>query len=563
MNTKDKWYVADFETTSYNTYINTKDTKVWLTALCNQDGAIIANPTTIESFMSLLKKECKGGTIYFHNLKFDGSFILNYLINNNYKYVNKISSEDSKTYSCLIDNNGAFFEISIAFTKNIHVKILDSLKLIPLKVSEIAKAFSLEISKGCIDYTSYIVSDKTIDYVNKDVLIVYHAIKYFKEQGFNKITIGSNAYSLCSKSIKYYDYLFPKLDTSLLDIWRKAYRGGRTQVNPLYEGKILKGVKRYDINSMYPYCQGYLDIPYGNPIETITRGNYKFEIYSISASFKLKEGHLPTLLKSNKRFLAETYYSNTDGIEEIIISNNDYMLLERHYNISFIKFNKIWGFKTSKIIFKDFINKYYNLKNTSTGGMKLLYKLIINNLYGKYGSRHKGKHKIPCLKDSHLSFTTSEEEDMKIYSLPVAIAVTSHAHVLIDDGIQATGVNNFVYCDTDSIHTLGDLPCELVNNKEIGKYKLEGVEDISKYIRTKCYIYKENNKINVTCCGLPTNTKNFLINKHGDDLFNIFDYGLKVDSNYEGITTSDLKLMPKQVKGGVVLKPTQFEIRKR
>lgn len=560
---KDTWFVADFETTSYNTYIKTNDTKVWLSALCDSSGAIVGNPTSIVDFMHLIKKNCNHSTIYFHNLKFDGSFILNYLLKHNYTYESKLNKNSSKTYSCLIDDLGAYFTIEIAFDKRTRVKIVDSLKLIPLKVSEIAKAFNLEISKGSIDYSTYIVNKETIDYVNNDVLIVHHAIKYFKEQGFNKITIGSNAYNLCSSEIKYYDKLFPIIDNELLDIWRLGYRGGRTQVNPIYQNKILTNVKRYDINSMYPFCQGYLPLPYGHPIECKECGNYEFEIYQLDISFKLKQGHLPTLLKSSSRYMAESYYINTDSIETIVITNNDYYLLQKHYNISFCKFKRIWGFKTSTTIFKDFINKYYNLKNINTGGLKLMYKLIINNLYGKYGSRHKGKHKIPTLKGDILGFTTSEEQEMKHYYLPVAMAIVSHAHVLIDNAIETTGVNNFVYCDTDSVHTLGDLPTELVDQKEIGKFKLEGVEGISKYVRTKCYIYKENNKINVTCCGLPNNTKQFLINKHGDNLFNIFTYGLKVDSNYEGIKTSDLKLTPKQVKGGVVLKPTPFEIKER
>lgn len=560
---KDKWYVADFETTSYNTYIKTNDTKVWLSALCDSTGAIVGNPTSIEDFMYLIKKNCNHSTIYFHNLKFDGSFILNYLLKHNYTYESKINKNSSKAYTCLIDDLGAYFTIKIAFDKRTRVKIVDSLKLIPLKVSEIAKAFNLEISKGNIDYSIYIVNKETIDYVNNDVLIVHHAIKYFKEQGFNKITIGSNAYNLCSNEIKYYDKLFPIIDNDLLDIWRLGYRGGRTQVNPIHQNKILTNVKRYDINSMYPYCQGYLPLPYGQPTECKERGNYAFEIYQVDISFKLKQGHLPTLLKSSSRYMAESYYINTDSIETIVITNNDYYLLQKHYNISFCKFKRIWGFKTSTTIFKDFINKYYNLKNNNTGGLKLIYKLVINNLYGKYGSRHKGKHKIPMLKGDILGFTSSEEEEMKHYYLPVAMAIVSHAHVLIDNAIESTGVNNFVYCDTDSVHTLGDLPTELVDQKEIGKFKLEGVEEISKYVRTKCYIYKENNKISVTCCGLPNNTKQFLINKHGDNLFNIFTYGLKVDSNYEGIKTSDLKLTPKQVNGGVVLKSTPFEIKER
>lgn len=556
-----KWYVADFETTSYKTYLKTNDTRVWLYSIANENEKIVSNGKSIEEFIEVIRNKCKNSIIYFHNLKFDGSFILNYLLNNGYQYKEKIGKKDTHCYTTLIDNTGAYYSIEIRFTCNVKVTIYDSLKLIPLKVSEIAKAFNLPIQKGCIDYNNYIIDNNTLEYVNKDVLIVVKAIKFFKEQDFNKMTIGGNSYNLFKNSIQYHDIIFPSLDNETLALFRKAYRGGRTQVNPLYQGKIINNVKRYDINSMYPYIQSRLDIPYGLPIITNVKGKYKFEIYDIDISFKLKKGHLPTLLKGSNRHLTYNYYENTDGIEHIIISNIDYELLERHYNIGFCRFNKIYGFKTNNKIFKDFIDKYYELKNNSTGGMRLLYKLIINNLYGKYGSNHKGKHKIPTIKDEHLSYITSIEQDMKHYYLPVSIAITSYGHKLIDDAILLTGYNNFVYCDTDSVHTIGSLPNEMVDNKEIGKFKLEGVEDISKYVRTKCYVYLENNEINITCCGLPNNTKEFLIKEYGLDIFNKFDYGLKIDESTPNIALNDLKLLPKQVKGGVVLKPTQFEIR--
>lgn len=562
MNKSNKWFVADFETTGENVYEKEKETRVWLYAISNSEGEIVDNGYSIQSFINFIKNKCVNSTIYFHNLKFDGSFILNYLIKNGFKYIDKITKKDNKAYSALIDNMGAFYQITINFSSKKQVIIYDTLKLIPLKVSAIAKAFNLKESKGKIDYLNYTIDSKTLEYVNNDVIIVAKALKYFKDNNFNKMTIGSNAFNLCSQEMTYFDYLFPIIDNDLLDKFRKAYRGGRSQVNPLHQGKILNKVKRYDINSMYPYCHAFLDLPYGQPIKCNTIGKYKFEIYIVDISFKLKENHLPTLLKNNKMYAYDKYYIDTEGIEEIVLSNLDYELLKRHYNISFLKFKEIYGFRTSNILFRDFIMKYYELKSNSSGPMKLIYKLVINNLYGKFGSKHKGKHKIPYIENSILKFASSEEEEMKKYYLPVAIAITSHAHMLIDNAIMATGYDKFVYCDTDSVHTLGDLPIEMVDNKEIGKFKLEGIEEVSKYVRTKCYVYKENNEINITCCGLPSNTKDFLIRKHGDDIFNVFDFGLKVDINYPDITISDLKLMPNQVKGGILLLPTQFEIRK-
>ena len=555
------WYVADFETTSARYYEKHGYTKVWLWSICDENSEIVAWGKDIDTFIQWCKKNNRA-EIYFHNLKFDGSFILNYLLSNNYPHTDKVKVHDSRRFSTLISDDGQYYQIKVNFGDRKIVTFLDSLKLIPLKVEQIAKIFNLPIRKLKIDYDKYEITDEVLDYVFNDVKIVAMALKFFKNQGFDKMTIGSCAYNKFFDEFSAFKQLFPKLDREWLVEWRKAYRGGRTQVNPRYAGKILENVNRYDINSMYPYAMSRWYMPYDYPISITKRGRYKFELYKVNIIFKLKNGHLPTLLKSGNRFnnTDETYYIESDGLETIYISNIDLDLLYKHYDIKYIEYLEMYGFKTSKFIFTEFIDKYYELKNNSTGGLKLIYKLVINNLYGKFGSKCYGKTKIPQLKDNALEFTTTEEEEMKQYYLPVAIAITSYCHKLIDDAIEMTGIENFVYCDTDSVHTLGALPKEVVDNKEIGKFKYEGCELKAKYIRQKCYIYKEENDTVITCAGMTESIKNYLFKQYKDDVFKIFDIGLKVDENSPNIKLEDLKLRPKQVMGGTILTPIPFSL---
>ena len=81
-----RWYVADFETTSERFYNEHGYTKVWLWSICDSNANIIQDGTDIEQFLILARQLC-GGTIYFHNLKFDGSFIVDYLLSNSYIYL--------------------------------------------------------------------------------------------------------------------------------------------------------------------------------------------------------------------------------------------------------------------------------------------------------------------------------------------------------------------------------------------------------------------------------------------------------------------------------------------
>ena len=177
---------------------------------------------------------------------------------------------------------------------------------------------------------------------------------------------------------------------------------------------------------------------------------------------------------------------------------------------------------------------------------------MLNSLYGKFGSNPEGQHKIPKLdEDNILSFDNSEVEEMKSYYLPVAIAVTSWAHKKIDDGIHMTGIENFVYVDTDSIHTLGTLPDDEIDQTILGKYKLEGIETISKYVRQKCYVYLQDDKYTITCAGMTDEMKSNVIKQYGKNIFTEFKSGFSCNG----------KLIPKRVKGGTILYETTFTIK--
>ena len=176
---------------------------------------------------------------------------------------------------------------------------------------------------------------------------------------------------------------------------------------------------------------------------------------------------------------------------------------------------------------------------------------MLNCLYGKYGTNIDKAHKIPVLDGDKVGFECSKFEEGKKYYLPVAIAITSYAHLLIDNAIHETGIDNFVYCDTDSVHTLGTLPDSMVDNKALGKFKLEAIEEECKYVRQKCYITKEDGEYHITCAGMPDNVKEKTIKDFGNDVMLFFDKGLKVTG----------KLLPRRVNGGTILHETTFEIK--
>lgn len=556
---KDLWVVADFETTTEKFYNENGYSKVWLWAISSSEGKTIAIGETIESFISYCTNNLNNYVIFFHNLKFDGSYILSYILNKRTPYKEQISARDNACFNALIGDMGQYYQITYHPRSEITYNFQDSLKLLPFKVEKIAKDFGLPILKLNIDYNDYTVNEKTIEYIKHDVEIVAMALSQIKALGMTEMTTASCAYTLYSKTNQFmYDY-FPQLDEEYLEKYRLAYRGGRSQCNPLYQDKIIYNVKRYDINSMYPHIMRNLPLPIGNPIKQDKIGLREFELYEVDIKFKLKEGHLPTLLKKNVVFGDGSYYIETEGLERMCLSNIDYELLLRHYDIEIIQFLEIWGFKTMVGLFTNYIDYWYKVKQEHKGAWRIVAKLMLNSLYGKFGSRCKGKGKIPVLnEDGVLSHDLSEDKPMKKYYLPVAIAIVSHAHKLIDDAIIDTSIGNFVYCDTDSVHTLGEISNEMVDQVELGKFKLEGIELKSRYVRQKTYVYSEleNDYLSytITCAGMTDEIKNWCIDTYKDGIFDVFTEGFKVE---------DMKLMPTMVKGGIILTKTSFEIRVR
>ena len=184
-----KNYVADFETTTL-----ANDCRVWAYAIVDIEDTERSNPdviigTNIDGFINWCAKQKKPTKVFFHNLRFDLSFVIDRLFALGYKHTTDNKDRQTKTFNTMISDKGLVYRCEIIFYrkgKNIRKVILqDSLKLIPLKVSEIPKAFGLEEAKGEIDYERHNqlppdspLTDEEKDYIKHDVIIVAKAIRY-------------------------------------------------------------------------------------------------------------------------------------------------------------------------------------------------------------------------------------------------------------------------------------------------------------------------------------------------------------------------------------------------
>lgn len=544
--------VADFETTT-----DVEDCRVWAWGICNIENLDFKYGNDIESFFDEISKYTKL-KLWFHNLKFDGEFIFSYLFNAGYKHTEEKKLK-AKEFSTLISDMGQFYSIKINYDGSI-IEIFDSLKVLPFTVEQIGKSFSITEQKLEIDYTEkrekgHILTSEEVEYLKHDCIIVAKALKILHNQDMQKMTTGANALYNFKKTIgaKQFDYWFPPpyYDSDI----RKAYKGGFTYLNPKFSNKeIGKGIV-LDVNSLYPSVMYYNSLPYGEGI--YFDGKYEYDalynayIQKIRCQFKIKENKIPTIqIKNNLSFIPTQYLTSTDGEQVCLsLSNVDEALFFAHYDVFDLEYIDGWKFKSAKGIFKDYID-YWNgqkVKATIEGNkpMRQIAKLMLNSLYGKFASRTQIASKVPYMQDGIIKYRTTELKDKAPVYVPVGIFITAWARYKTITSAQKV-YDRFIYADTDSLHLVGDdIPPELeISDTELGKWKHESTFSKAKFLRQKSYIEVIDNKLNITCAGMPDRC-------YDNVTFDNFTLG----ASYAG------KLAPKHVSGGIVLTDTPFTIK--
>lgn len=568
-------YVADFETSHEN--IDSIDyCWVWLAGyqrINTTDSGMHVFGNINDFVLSLCKNESK--KVYFHNLKFDGQFLLSYFLAKEYVFNKNL--EDEKQIDYVVDDLGTFYYIAITFRNNKgyirKVTFIDSLKLYPYSIEKLAKQMKMPVNKGDLDYNkiryvNHKCTNEELEYFYKDIQILKIAIEKAYQQGFTKMTIGSNALSEFKQSLelpfkkgKYvFKRLFPEIDVEIDTFLRKAYKGGYCYCAPKFANKIIP-VHSYDINSMYPAQLYYKDMPYGTPIYFIGKWRNKKNyvcIQHIQCCFYIKHKKLPCVqIKKTGLFKENEWVSECPYKVDLYLTNIDLDLFLENYYVEDLEYIDGYEFKSHAGFFKKYIDKWMSIKtSTKDEGERLFAKLFLNNIYGKFGTSPKHLSSRFILDDGIVKRSEVIEEILPPVYLPVAIFTTSYSRDFLIRTAQAN-YDTFAYCDTDSLHLTKESTNIMLDNTKLGTFKYEYFGK-AKHIKQKVYITyveKENkfnqwndvNKYVVTCAGL---NKDF-INKQNIDI-NFENFKL-------GATFPKLKM--KRAIGGVYLSLEEHTIK--
>lgn len=552
-----KAYTADFETTT-----DENDCRVWAYAICeidNPENVIYGN--SIKGFIEWCEYKYKA-QLYFHNLGFDGAFILDYLERNGWEWTDDTFNVRKYNYTTLINDMNQIYSITLYFSKTSYVRIYDSLKIIPLSIKAMAKAYNLPIQKEELDYKAYReigheLTEEEKFYIKHDVQIAAMVLKEFLDNDLNRMTAGSNALHNYKQMLggqkgfrKFYPYLNEEIDNFI----RGAYRGGFTYVNPKFQGKKLGDGIVLDVNSLYPSvmhsCDGQL-LPHGDPIwydgeydEEIYGTTYPLWVGCVSLYFKLKPNHIPCIqLKGNSMFKSTEYIEDSKTIITITITSVDWKLIQQQYDCEFVEWHGGYMFKADNFMFTDYVDKWISVKNQATidgnAGKRQIAKLMLNSLYGKFATRLVCVSRKPVLIDNVIKYVDLEPETRDPVYLPVGVFITAHARYKTITSAQSV-YERFIYADTDSLHLIGtEIPDNLdVDNVRLGAWKHESTFDSAKFLRAKCYIEHEvgADSLTVHVAGMPQTC-------HKEVTFENFEFGNK----FYG------KLYQHRVNGGIVL----------
>lgn len=565
-------YVADFETNNHE-----DDCRVWLWDACDINEFQHTYGYDIDSFIDwLVHSNCQ--RCMFHNLAFDGSFIIDYLEHSDkFEYRTKPSTVPQyNTYDILKTRDGSLYCIRIYMDRGVRynygtgklccakrnrIEIWDSYKKIAMPVEEIAKSFNTVFEKGDIDYNmrrevEYVPTEEELDYITRDVAIVAEAIRLMYDMGLDKMTIGGDAMSFFKSKIplRMRETLFPSELYTNLDMdkfIRRAYKGGFRFLNPEFQNVEVKNGFVLDVNSMYSYHLKDKLLPMGLPIWFDGKYEYDDEyplyVVEISISGKLKEGYLPCVSSRGTGLYMDNEMLYEFEDLNVVVTNIDLELIRESYDIESIAYFGGYKFRAMQGLFDEYIDYWMSIKEESEGGVRLVSKLMLNNLIGKFGTNPMVSNKKPVLcSDGVVRYETLDEESSSnpVY-LPIPVFVNSYAR---DHEIRTAMRfgKNLIYCDTDSVHALDCKVPEgvVIHESKLGAFKVESKFSRGFYISLKRYVHEnEEGEIDVKCSGLPAKCKDQVT----------FD-NFRVGSKYFG------KLNSKHVLGGVVLREGYFHM---
>ena len=403
------------------------------------------------------------------------------------------------------------FEISIGFSGSrafmVQVRqqkhkwtFADSFLLLPRKLKDIGKWIGS--AKGELtDF--YAPMAELINYNAQDCKILYQAIDSLQDElislgGELKMTLASCAMALFRRK-----HLNREIRTNAIHNihMQDAYFASRVEV---FE-RDCKEALYYDINSSFPHSMAKPQP--GNYLGPAKKLPDALDaLFIAECEIEIKDVYLPpTPYRSiDKRILFPT------GKWEAMLDVTDVrLLLENGHKIH--KVNSVHMYEPFTDL-SAYVSVLYELKRTSEGFKREVYKLLLNGLYGKFGERpekekmllnpftvdcpHDGKHvNDECMAMIYPGvWKVDEVIDIPHAHIPIGAHITALSRELLFNHLKSC--SKVFYCDTDSVLCSPDN--HFPESDSLGELKLEYTIASGKFISPKMYDFQTTEGKDVT-----------------------------------------------------------------
>lgn len=511
-----KTYAFDFECTSR------EPSEVYLCAIARfskLEKRFVKVYFNIADTVEYIFTRANKSVFFAHNLKYDISFVLCYLFQ-------KHAGEFEVEHSIVQDMTKSVMCATIKFMGRT-IKFIDTVPIFSTSLDAVLKAFT-DMEKGetpLFDYAKdVVVTQDIIDYCITDSLGLAKAVLKRREHGVGALTTASDAFKemkamINQQSPNRFERFYSPIDAELDEYMRQAYRGGFSYLNPAHQRQVLYNVKVIDVNSMYPSMMYNQLLPFGEPAiiqdgEVIPSPLHPLgiQVFTIDWAY-LKDDCTPFLSTSNTLLQAANYLSEIESDlpedkRTFHLTLQEFELFKKSYDYSGLVLKGGFKFKARKDTFKPYIDKYWKMKEDKNPTIKNIGKLFLNAPYGKFAEgMHKNSYNVYYDEGLHWELESTEVKPCGY--LPCGIFITSYARCFLINTINKIGVDNFIYCDTDSIHYF-----DVDNNDEgiefhptkLGAWDFENRFTRAYYVRAKRYCgeYEDGGdlKLKIACAGI-------------------------------------------------------------
>jgi hypothetical protein len=462
---------------------------------------------TIEDFWDLVDGCAREKTklyVFAHNMAYDYAIL---------KLDTYISSRHLEIEMRVID--------SVFMIKAGNIVFLSSTNYYRQSLKELGIIFGL--SKMDSPNFETVSDEKLLPYCVRDTEVLSHIIKQHiafvvdKDLGSFKPTIAGQAMSAFRHRFMHHDLLVHN-HYDILMMEKSSYRGGRCEV---FKMGTFNDVTCLDINSMYPFVMKSFEFPTKliSASKIISSGLTFVE--SSGVSFDVRESDIRKMIESGffvladchvilkkpcLAFKSEKLLFPVGKMHLTLTSPEIEYLLDNPVSGSIISFDECVFYEKANI-FSEYVDFFYKLRcETDNSAINAMAKVMLNSLYGKFGQHNSSTPELvtkeiekkiylemmsendtlEILDDEYgkyvklgedLYHVTKAEGEFARDSIPIiASTVTAYARMILWKLILKAGIENVIYCDTDSLFVnsegLGNLKSE-INQTELGKLKVE------------------------------------------------------------------------------------------